>query len=189
VSILGAEPRGIHALTCTGSGNPTGILLDGVAASIEDVFISGFGDGVLVGSRGPAPSNILLNIRGDTNLTNLIHISSQTTGGVANVTDLTILGVTSSASTGKTIRDDLTGPVLAYSTDPSVALYMVGEPVAVGGSTAYSRFSSSSTVPTWLVGGSAPAHSCAAGSLYSITSGATHLYGCVGAAWVEITHQ
>jgi hypothetical protein len=103
------------------------------------------------------------------------------------VCDLTILGATSSTGTN-TIKDDLLPPGTTL-TDPTVAMYAVGEALSIGNNnTAYSRFSTSTSAnsPTWLVGGSTliNGNSCTdPGSLYSITTAATSgttLWGCVG---------
>ena len=60
---------------------------------------------------------------------------------------LTILGVTNSGSSA-TIKDDLTGPTL---TDTTVGMYVVGEPVP-SSTAGISRFTTSGSVPTWLIG-------------------------------------
>lgn len=205
IRIDNAEPRGLHGIACTclpGTGPPNpnaGIYLGGDNVSIEDVFVSGFADGIYVGSSGAgvftgAQSDLLLNVTGGASVTNLVHLNGNTnsqgncpsaSSGLAYwVCDLTILGATSSAGTN-TIKDDL--PPGTTLTDSTVGMYAVGEALPSGSNTAYSRFSTSSSSgsPTWLVGTTtlSNGNACSdAGSLYSITSSGTGttLWGCVG---------
>jgi len=205
-----AGTRGIHGMSCTtalASPPSAGITLDGNSTSIEDVFINGFIDGILVGSQDPAQADVLFNINGGGTLTNLIHIENDTGSGNAtatstcpgpsaapeNVCDLSILHATSAA--GNTILDQVTGATLPNSTDSFVGMYMLGEqlnPSTASGQ--YSRFSTSPTYPTWGVGTSSPTgSSCtgssANGSLYSnaSTSPTTGtLFACVGGSWVLV---
>jgi hypothetical protein len=203
VRIENAEPRGLHGIVCTAPpGTPpqnshAGIYLGGNNVSIEDVVVSGFADGIYVGSSGSgvftdAQSDVLLNVTGGASVGNLIHISGNTNSSAMcpsmfRVCDLTILGATSSTGTN-TIKDDLLPPGTTL-TDPTVGMYAVGEALSIGNNnTAYSRFSTSTSAnsPTWLVGGSTLSNgsSCTdPGSLYSITTAATSgttLWGCVG---------
>jgi hypothetical protein len=212
IKVDDSQPRGLHGVTCTASSTTApnaGIYLDGGNVSIENVLLSGFTDGILVGSETQQTSllglqdiyaDVLANIAGSTPLTNLIHICNPSSlkgnclsGGFSPV-DIAISGVTG-ASGINTIEDDLTNTTL---TDTVVALYDLGEPVQGGGApVGYSRFSSSPSVPapTWLVGtASAPNNaSCTAvanGSLYSrgsnAASGSNTLWGCIGGKWVAI---
>jgi hypothetical protein len=72
-----AQPRGIHGINCTSSGGNTnaGIYLDGGNVSVEDAFISGFKDGIEIGSQGQVQGDVLFNITGGT-LTNVVHIAA-----------------------------------------------------------------------------------------------------------------
>jgi hypothetical protein len=106
--------------------------------------------------------------------------------GSNNATDITIVGATGPGGNVNTIKDDLTGTNL---TDATVGLYVVGEPMFAG---SYSRFTSSTSLPTWLVGQNQPLGTCAAGDLFSATSAGT-FWECIslvpGSAWVRIqTH-
>jgi hypothetical protein len=154
------------------------VLLDAPNNTLEDVYISGSStsqDGILVGANALASNNVLFNINGN-NLGSVVHISS-----ASGSSDFTITGVTSSSSTNS-IRDELTSPATQIS-DANVGMYIIGEPVQGIGSTAiYSRFTTSLSHPTWLVGTSDPTgNSCAIGSLYSRTSGTSGtLFGCRG---------
>jgi hypothetical protein len=201
--IYGAPSRGIHGITCLASGNTGGgILLDSPSNSIEDASISGFGDGILVGSASSSSSrpwsNVLFDISGGT-LTNLIHLCSATTSGLCAsgtgavaAQDITILGATSTS--GNTIQDDVTGTTgttLSNSTDPTVGMYALGEQVLISGTTTFgmSRFTTSPTVPSWYVGSTqSPSGSCSNGSIYSATgtSGSGTLWGCIAAGWVKL---
>jgi hypothetical protein len=211
VKIFDAQPRGIHGLTCSASGSTVpkaAIYLDGGNVSIENVTISGFNDGVLIGSETPFNTtglgdiyaNILSNITGSSTggtMANLIHICNtasvkgncSSTGFSAE--DVTLAGLTSSSSGINTIEDDLTTTSI---TDANVALYVLGEPVQ-GNATniGYSRFSTSPSFPTWLVGTavSPTGAACSAdGSLYSRgnfgTAGSSTLWGCVSSKWALI---
>jgi hypothetical protein len=204
-SITGvAGTRGIHGLSCMASLTTppaAAITLDGNSTSIEDVYINGFGDGIRVGSVGPAQADVLSNIAGGSSLTNLINIENQTGGSSScppgssaqNVCDLSILHATSAA--GTTIDDQVTGASLSNSTDPLVGMYILGEQLGTSTSPIqYSRFSTSPTYPTWGVGNTSPASgsSCNAtsanGSLYSNSSSSSTtgtLFVCVSGAWVK----
>jgi len=186
--------RGIHGLTCNTSGmtclsgsNPASICLDGASSTIEDVtFLGSSTDGILVGSVSVAQASVLMNISGSSGQTNVIELSSNQTNGQANASDVTIVGATGPGGIVNTIKDDLTGTNL---TDPTVGLYIVGEPMFTG---AYSRFTTSTSLPTWLVGQNQPLGTCAPGDLFSATSAGT-FWECIsqvpGSAWVQIqTH-
>jgi Pectate lyase superfamily protein len=209
VKIFGSEPRGIHGIVCASTSNThSAISLDGSNTTIENASINGFTDGIYVGANGPAQGNLLSNISGGAQLTNLIHISNAMSTSsscigqnalnpvnVNNACDLSIHAAKSSA--GNTIKDELPGGVTL--TDPSVAMYAVGQPLSavIGGTTTiigYSRFStgtrtSGPNLPSWIVGTStAPSNPCATGSLYSRTSSSvgTTLWGCAGGSWQAI---
>lgn len=194
------QTRGIHGLTCnTQLTSGAAISIDTINNTIEDVSVTGTSslDGIELGENGNASGNIVMNVAG-TSLAKVIHIwdpgSTGTCPGNHNVCDLTIAGV--SAGTGtKTIEDDLPGgSTLSNST---VGLYVVGEPVgaATGKPGGTSRFTTSRTVPTWLVGTQLPSGpSCTVGDLYSYTSApstVSALYACTNAngTWSAIaTH-
>lgn len=214
-----AAARGFHGISCTCvlngtacsnpnagiylGGLPSSYVLGGYASSIEDVYINGFYDGIYIGVSGPRPDmeypafdNILLNIAGGSQLTNLIHIdkgrsttsicppqNGNDSAIVNNVCDITIMEATSSA--GNTIQDDQNGTTLSYATDPTVGMYVIGEQVSAGTppgtAIGNSRFTTSPSVPTWIIGTGSPTAPCSVGDLYSIktgTSGYT-LWGCV----------
>jgi hypothetical protein len=163
--------------------------LDTISTTIEDVHIDGFYDGILVGANHSARSDVLFNITGGANVTNLIHICGSRTAvncpaTAKTVTDISVLGVASSA--GNTIDDDVTSTTLTNSTDQYVSMYVLGEQVGNG----YSRFSTSARFPTWIIGNNAitGSPSCVTGSLYSKTTGTTGttLWGCVQSAWTAI---
>jgi hypothetical protein len=173
--------RGVHGLTCSvssTSNSAAAIMVDSPNNSLEDISISGLSsqDGILIGSQNAAQGNVLFNIRGSS-LKNVIHISASTNSPPAanncpnstnRVCDATILGVTNSGGT-TTIQDDLISTTQGIS-DPTVAMYIVGEPLQAGSNNiGYSRFTSSASVPTWLVGGTNPTGRCAVGDLYSCT--------------------
>jgi len=168
--------RGIRGLSCMLQHNDgtAAIYLDSSNNLIQDVEISGFYDGVLIGANANAQSNVLVHIIGDTSrpLTttpvNTVHISNS--GGT--VSDISLMGLSNSGYNGTyTVEDDVTGPHLS---DTSVAIYAIGEAVNVGGtSLAYSRYTTSPNIATWAVGASTPTSGCT-----SATRGA--LYSCIG---------
>jgi hypothetical protein len=188
--------RGIHGMTCvttTADAPQAAVYVDGNNNTIEDLHVEGFQDGVLVGDSAPAAGNVLVNINGGANgsstVTNVVHISSNTTSGAPNVSNLAVLGAVRYFGTN-TIQDDLTSTTL---TDVSVGMYVLGEVAAIngeGGVVGYSRFTTSPSVPTWVVSGvSAPPTSlCKTGSLYSNTAGTSGshntLYVCEGGNWL-----
>jgi len=196
--------RGIHGITCTAAGltgSPAAAIyvdggynatLDGGGNTIEDVHVDGFQDGILLGSQLAAPGYILINVNGSnvnhaTDLKNVIHICG--TPAVAPcpatpnpVLDLTMVGITSSASGVKTIEDDLTQTTLA---DSSVGMYVLGAPF-LNGATAvgFPRFTTSPNASTWGIGAGTVSGTCPAtanGSLFSKTNGVpgSTLYVCV----------
>jgi hypothetical protein len=179
--------RGIHGLTCTSTGPATSaILLDASNNSIEDVYISGpYQNGILVGANASAQSNLLFNINGASGVTNVVAISNA--GNPPNVSDLSILGVTTSSTSGTvfTIADRLTNTFLQ---DGSVGMYVLGEQAFGGTNPGYSRFTTSPSAPAWFVGSGSPSNSCSTGSMYSDntgTAGAT-LWVCVAGTWKTV---
>jgi hypothetical protein len=99
-SVAGNATRGIHGIKCIGGGSSdsTGIYLLANGNSLEDVLVSGFTDGVLIGGGSVnqvAKGNFLLNITGDSTVQNVIHICGSLDTLVScphnNVGDLTIL--------------------------------------------------------------------------------------------------
>jgi len=202
-SITGYEIRGIHGISCTATGNNgAAILLDAAATTLEDVNVSGFGYGIVLGSQKNtvtgkgdtrALGDTLLNISG-TVTNDLIRICNPSvtsnpcpggSTGLSPVWDVTVLAATSGSGTKNTIQDDMASSTLPNSTDAHVAMYMLGE-YKNGG---FSRFTSSKSYPTWLVGsGNIPTNTgCAAnltGSLYSSTaSSGSALWVCVAGSW------
>ena len=158
--------HGIHGLTCISGDNvsPAAVLLDSSNNSIEDVRIVGFYDGIRIGANGNAQSNVLFNIIGDTTASGVTPIIVVHIADVGHtVTDLSVMGANNAGGSSGTItiKDDLTG---AQLTDTSVGIYALGN---TGTGNYYSRFTTSSSVASWVVGPSAPSGSCAEGSLYS----------------------
>jgi hypothetical protein len=193
-----AHPRGLHGISCqciaagTACTNPnSGIQLDGGAVSVENIFLNGFHDGIAIGDQantlGPIQSELIVNVRGGSNVTNLVHIYNATAG---QLSDITILGATSSTPTSNvTILDDLNGPSLANSNNANVGMYVLGE--SVGGGNGFTRFTTSTTLPTWFVGSTTvtgPCSSLANGTLYSNTSGTagSTLYACGNGTWQNL---
>ena len=194
--IIGAPTRGIHGLTCSNLSTTipsVAVNVDSPSNSIEDVFITGFGDGIQVGANGSAQSNTLLNISGAFGSGNLIHLCAGISCGSSSnvVTDASIIGATNSSSGGDIIRDEVSSTSVS---DAHVGIYVLGEAVSNAG---YSRFTTSPNWPNWSVGSASltVGSSCTAGSLYSNTSGSSGsndtLYVCLGgsgsgAGWQDI---
>jgi hypothetical protein len=231
LSILGSYSgtRGVHGLTCSGS-SATGpaILVDGANNTLQDIQITGYADGILIGSRGPAVGNVLTNISGSVSGSGkgLVHISSSqthntvgtsgaqstcpvyptTSTAIDNVCNLTVFGV-GTGGAGTAIQDDLTATAI---TDPTVAMYALGEQIPYGvgsngsGGSLLGRSRLTTSAPlstnsvTWYTGSTVPATSCAVGSLYSCVGSATQctpsggtfpltLFVCAGNSdWVAI---
>jgi hypothetical protein len=205
--------RGVHGLYCSATGSPA-ISIDAPNNTLEDITLLGGGtiqaeDGILVGGNAPAQNNLLFNIRslfpsGQAGFSNLIHLRNAanplgtcpatTTGGSStyNVCDITIMGVTNGTG-GNTINDEVGGTAL---TDPSLGMYILGEPVQTGVSTnapinsflGYSHFTTSPNWPSWAVGPSQrQGASCTGvGSLFSATSGSTTLWECESSGWQPV---
>jgi hypothetical protein len=206
VWIDNVSTRGVHGLNCTTANGTTtpaaAVILDGDGNSIEDVQIQGFSDGILVGKDNPTQGNVLLNIAGATGVTNVIHIcgfySAGTCPSTPNaVSDLSIMSVATGGSGGASysIEDDVSLESTAQTTklsDANVAMYVVGEPVKAGGSAVgYSRFSTSPSIPTWVVEtstSSSPPSPCIPGSLLSNTTGTAGktLWVCTGGTWTDV---
>jgi hypothetical protein len=208
--------RGVHGLYCSSKGSPA-IYVDAPNNTLEDITLARDNgategtDGILIGSNSPAENNLLFNIRSVLNgqgfgFRNLIHLRNManllstcpatTTGGSStyNVCDITIMGVTN-GSGNNTINDEVGGTAL---TDPSLGMYILGEPVQSGLSTTvpinsflgYSHFTTSPNWPSWAVGTSQrQGASCTGGvgSLFSVTSGSgTTLWECEFSGWQPV---
>ena len=203
---------------CTGSSQAlAAVTLDSSGNTIEDVHIEGFADGVLVGSRAAAQGNVLLSVNGSDgaySMTNVIHIcGSHVPAGLSGctnpfflVSDLSIAGATSEHVSNKngfsiahTIQDDVTSTLLPHNVTPktSMAQYALGEGTLIGGG--YSRFATSplssnvpTPVPTWaaaaLGAGMSPSTPCAAGAMFSNTTGGPGFtfWVCTGTSWKKI---
>jgi len=181
--------RGIHNLNCTGGGGPVGIYLDASGNSLEDISVSGFTDGILIGDSENARGNVVLNVTGDSTLSNVVDISAN------SVSDLSLLQINRNGATNA-IKDNTilisSGSAPTLVTDNQVAIYAIGEPMGNG----FSRFttaSHSTQVPAWLVGSGAASGSCASpnltGTLYSDTFNGLQpdtLYICNGSSWVVV---
>jgi hypothetical protein len=186
---INTQTRGVHGITCiggqaSGSSYPGGIYLDGNNNTLDDIYIEGFYDGVVLGDSGSnaVAGNVLSNVRGSASgagaLQNVVHICNPAspvlpcTSTAGAVTDLSILqaaslGYNNGNAPATTIRDDLTGAMINSSSYPAFAgMYVLGGTETVNTSTAYSRFATSpgpsscgggscNGVPTWGVGNTA----------------------------------
>lgn len=201
VSIQGTYGiRGIRGLSCKGSsGATTAVLLDGSNTTIQDVYISGYTNGIVIGSQGiGAQNDLIFDVTGTSNVGNLIEICAPITGNsgpcpatlAITPSDITLIAVSSGG--GNTIVDQVTGNTLQYgSAEPDVGLWVVGEPMSASPAI-NSWFTTSHAFPTWYVGSNAPTglscNASEAGSLFSVistNSGAT-FSGCVSGTWSTI---
>lgn len=193
--IYGASMRGIHGITCIGNTTTPiaggAIQIDSSSNSLEDVYVNGYTDGVLIGSQATTNSrswgNVVFNVNGGSSVTDaLIHLCG-TTGGHSpcpstssiGVQDTSILGATSGTSTAKTIYDDASQTPIS---DTHVAMYALGDAIGTGG---LSRFTTSLSAPSWFSGPNQATNnfacSAAKGSLYSTSgSGSGTIWACVG---------
>jgi hypothetical protein len=201
--IVGLGPtRGIHGLTCTGAGgsDAVGIYLDGNGSSIEDVSVSNFIDGIVVGNNfgstyARAEGNLILNVTAGSNVTTVVHIcgnglSEQNCPGNSTVTDLSVLQVSRNGATNAIEDDDVpkSSGTPTKVTDNQVAIYAIGEPMN-GGFSRFTTASQSADVPSWLVGNGVASGPCSNenGTLYSNTSASgLNLYVCVAGTWTGI---
>ncbi len=176
----GASGIKIKGLNCIGNLNfGVAVLLDGSNDSIEDVYISNvYTDGILVGVNNNVSNDVLLNIAGGG--TSTVHMCPQSGGTGAcsgtsyTVEDLSMMGIASGGATNS-IKDDITSTTL---TDPTVAMYILGESVQVELTLpvfGHARFTTSPNTASWGVGSAAPTMgSCSSaikGALFSNTSG------------------
>ena len=105
------------------------------------------------------------------------------------VSDLSVIAATASCSSScATLYDDVTGTSLNGISNAHVGMYVLGEEV---GTIGYSRFTTSKSVPTWIVGSSSVSGSCSStspGSLYSNTTGTlgSTFYVCTGTTWTDV---
>ncbi len=200
IQVIGAgsyATEGFHHVKCTANSNTpaAGIKIDATDNTLEDVVISGFQDGVLIGSEGAAVGNHIEHVI-DTSASSVynstIHLSTNFLDS-----DTSIVGVYNECVTGGgincklvTIQDDVTGTNVV---DTTVAQYFVGNHnlTTVG----YPRFAAttslSPSVPTWLSGAVAPAGTCPQiGTLFSNSGSGGALWVCAntssGAKWTLI---
>jgi hypothetical protein len=202
---LEVTTRGLQAITCTTNSAtatvPYAIYVDSSNNSVEDVRIEGFTNGVIVGYNAAASGNVLRNILGDSSprgthqVVSVIDISTN-----HPVTDLAVIGVANnctgsfcSGSNAETVSDHVTGTTLHFSTDPFVAMYVLGKQLSTGVN-GYSLYTTSPEAVNWSVGTIAPTagNTCiltngTAGSLYSNTGSGTSLWVCtLGNGWQAV---
>lgn len=201
---LNTNTRGIHGMTCT-ANSYTAVAVDGIQLasgasgnSIEDVRIEGFQNGVYI----PVSDVVMKNILGDSKTKNATQIVS-VVNIVSGATNVALIGITNNCSATQscgtssdndTITDGSTGQHIRVTTDPFVAMYVLGNKITVGASNAYSRYTTSPSVANWSVGTSAisitPPTACSSpGSLYSNSSSSANpgLYVCsVGGQWAVV---
>jgi hypothetical protein len=184
--ILDVSTRGIHGLTCISPLHPNSaaVLLDGPGNSIEDVHIDGFSDGIRIGSQSNSSGGVIFNVTGASSVTNVVHIY-----GTNTTSHLTIMQVATGGAK-YAIEDDDQTP-FEFIPDSFVAMYALGEPTIFDTNkhpTAYSRFTTSPSAPTWFIGVGAlsigvpcgTSSTGTIGSLYSNTapSGTSTLWAC-----------
>jgi hypothetical protein len=202
--------RGIHGMNCIGNGTaPVGIQLDTSNTTVENVRVSGFTTGIVVGdlaiNQFPVQGDVLISIAagqlGGFTMTNLIELSNA--GNCTsvnppacpsietNTSDIDLFGVFNGSGGGiatNTINDQLTGTVVTKSQAVQVGMYVLGQPLNPAASLAQSsRFTTVPSYASWAVGATTAVmagSSCTTlGTLYSNTLGANggknNLYACV----------
>ncbi len=198
------QTRGIHGLTCVTSATSGSAISINYSLNniLEDVSITGGGGGlhgIGIGSSGLASGNVLMNITG-ANVYDVVNISSAnntpsstTCLGGNYACDITLAGISRGANTTYAIEDGL--PPAGFNlSDTTVGLYIVGEPVGTGG-IATSRFTTSNSIPNWLVGTNVPNNAaCTAGDLFSdikAAGGTYSLYACTNQSgtWTPVPHS
>jgi hypothetical protein len=197
---LTVSTRGIRGMTCTTdtynaiSTDAIQLLPTAAGNSIEDVRIEGFQNGIYVN----ASDIVLMNILGDSKTTNASQIVSVVNLAALSVSNVTMIGITNNCSTtnscgtlanNDSITDNTTSPAihLSVTSDSFVGMYSVGSAIVPGSVSPVSRFTTSTSMPSWLVGAGVPTGPCntstspAAGSLYSNSSSGAGLYVCSAA--------
>jgi hypothetical protein len=176
--------KGIHGISCLSSDTSAtaGIEIDSSSNSVEDVVIQGFKYGIALGMNGTASSNSIVNVT-DTTPPSQDDATIYIPNAAYPVTDLVVLGVTNLCTPSHgvpchtfTIDDEETLTKLSAPADPYLGMYALGS-----SNHGYSRFTTSSSVPTWAVGTAAPqagTTGCAAGSLFSNTGSGSPLWVC-----------
>jgi len=194
---LGFSTRGIQGMTCTtGSATVSTATCVNVAASgnsVEDVRIEGFSTGVTVA----ASDTVLMNIDGDTNpkatklVVDVVTIGSGVTGvALLAVSNNCTVALCSTDTADLTIKDSATNTNLQVSTDPYVAMYVLGNKLGTGTTVPHSRYTTSPTVANWSSGtNQSPANGGACtgrGSLYSyLSSGGLYVCSAKDLTWVK----
>jgi hypothetical protein len=203
---LSTSTRGIQGMTCTTGTNSTAsntgicVQVSGTGNSIQDVRIEGLSTGVEVSASGV----VLMNIDGDTNpsvsstVLNVVKIDPGKTNvvliGISNNCTSSFCTGSSPDNSDTTIKDSSNANAVinvTVATDPFVAMYALGDEKTIASEPAYARYSTTGIVSSssnkvapignWSVGSSTPttpASGCAAGSLFSVTTGSPALYVC-----------
>jgi hypothetical protein len=172
---ISAQTRGLHGISCIGASSTTtgeagqaAIHLDANSNTLDDVYVEGWYDGVVVGDSattgGTVSGNTLRNITGHAGGQNhplqnsLVHICdpgyhygngqlSACTYGNWSVRDVSIFGAASNNaghSGVSTIVDDLTGTTINDSQYTTFAgMYILGGEVPSTTPPQYSRFTTS----------------------------------------------
>jgi hypothetical protein len=205
LSIQGTNnTRAVNGLHCNGTSANPAILLDGSNTMLQNVYIdvnyTGT-DGIAIGTRATAENDVLLNVSAP-KVADAVDVYTTFTPA-----DLTLMGI--SGGTTNAIYDRVTGSQIPATTtsNPSVALYILGEPLCsstpcpnTSGSNVlgYSRFNGSGSAPAWFQGTGLPTSGGACngivanGSLYSVApkdpgvSGAT-LWACIATKWSALS--
>jgi hypothetical protein len=198
---LGAATSGFRGVLCTDS--VTGTSYNAIPGTCVSVHASGNAlqdvriEGLKLGIDVNASNTTLLNVDGDTTpiktlwTVNVVQIEQ-------GVQDVAVIGVSNSCISPSTIcvvdqlevcrsgaqvcsESDYTiydnsasaPPPITAANDQYVAMYAIGDPITVGGGTAYSRYTTSPHAANWSTGaGSILSNSCTTpGSLYSNTNG------------------
>jgi hypothetical protein len=194
---LNFSTRGIQGMTCTTGSAPvsTATCIDVAypGNSVEDVRIEGFSTGVAVA----ASDTVLMNIDGDTNPKSTKPVVDVVTIG-SGVTNVALMAVSnnctvtlcSTDTADLTIKDSATSANLQVSTDPFVAMYVLGNKLGMGTTVPHSRYTTSPTVANWSSGtNQSPTNGGACtgrGSLYSyLTSGGLYVCSAKDLTWVK----
>jgi hypothetical protein len=153
-----SSTHGIHGLSCI--SNPesqAAVLLDSSNNTLEEIRMVGFADGILVGSKATANSNVLRNVIGDTTTgSKLLPVYVVRISTNNPVSDLSIMGVNNilGGPAGEfAIYDEVTTKLIS---DSYVAMYALGQAKNNG----HSRYTTSPNAAIWAFGSNAPTGSC-----------------------------
>jgi hypothetical protein len=165
--------RGVHGITCIGSlstGNPNvGFDLSTQSTTLEDLHFEGYTTGIAVGANAVANNVTIINATGGTGQAGesiLVDIANTSNNApFVNQNEVNLLGL-NTGGVATILSDDIMGTVLSNTTDPSLALYSLGQ----GSGRNRARFSTSPSVTNLIGGGTLSATNASGGGVSAVGS-------------------